>query len=237
MVFGIGVERDGRSKLGSRPYAVSHQCVRYVKSYNSCSSPEAVDRFMDEFDFDADALRKKPEPYLYMFTMPAMELRKLSDVFRRERVSMNDEGEGIRRALEERRTSRIKDFVKVGYPYCTLSENLRRKNESLRKPSWLPTAIVVNILTSADERRDRKVKDQHKVQLRETNGNFKSVSRILMDLQMTTFGLLRLLMDNTGFGHSTKVMNSRTLKYRLLHFLDLMCRGKPTYSGQSTFHR
>lgn len=127
----------------------------------------------DEFDFDADELRKKPEPYLYMFTMSAMKLRKLSDVFRRERVSQKDEGEGIQRALEERRTSRIKDFIKAGYPYCTLRENLRKKNESLRKPGWLPTAIVVNILTSADQRRDRKVKDQHKVELKETDDRFE----------------------------------------------------------------
>jgi hypothetical protein len=49
--------------------------------------------------------------------------------------------------------------VEFGYPWSTLSETKRRTAEfnDLRKPGWLPTAIVINILQSADERASEKV--------------------------------------------------------------------------------
>ena len=46
-----------------------------------------------------------------------------------------------------------------GYPWSTLSESKRQSEEflDLRKPGWLPTAIVVNILQQSDERENKKV--------------------------------------------------------------------------------
>src|SRR5207245_718943 len=45
------------------------------------------------------------------------------------------------------------------YPWSDLSERQRRSGDyaDLRKPGWLPTAIVVNILTPQDERGDQGV--------------------------------------------------------------------------------
>src|SRR5690606_10350701 len=53
----------------------------------------------------------------------------------------------------------ISRFVRYGYPWSDLSETKRKSGEykDLRQPGWLPTAIVVNILTEGDKRRGQTV--------------------------------------------------------------------------------
>lgn len=122
----------------------------------------------DEFEFDAAAQRRKPNPHIYLFSMSATSLRYLSDVYRREHSV--ESAEGIQRAREENRTARIRRYVEAGYPFGDLRENLHEKNLHLRKPGWLPTAIVVNILTPSDERRGKKIKKEHQVRIFERDG-------------------------------------------------------------------
>lgn len=66
---------------------------------------------------------------------------------------------GIQRRHDKERSAEIGRFVEFGYPWSTLSESKQRSAEyhDLRKPGWLPTAIVVNILTEKDARDGRKV--------------------------------------------------------------------------------
>lgn len=110
----------------------------------------------DAFDFDPAHQRRKPGEYIYLFSMPAIQLRSLSGVFRRQRDGSG--AEGLQRLHDPKRSATIRDFVKYGYPYSSLSLPLRNHtNEALKKPGWLPTAIVVNILTDEDERRGRRV--------------------------------------------------------------------------------
>jgi hypothetical protein len=54
----------------------------------------------------------------------------------------------IQRSLEEERTAEIAKYIKVGFPLSSLgSRNLPAREEaSLRKPGWLPTAIIANVL-------------------------------------------------------------------------------------------
>ena len=122
----------------------------------------------DDYDFDADAQRRKPEPYIYLFSMSATSLRYFSDVYRRERSV--ESVEGIQRAREETRTARIRRYIEAGYPFGDLRPNLHEKNLRLRKPGWLPTAIVVNILTPSDVRRGKMIKDEHRARLIERDG-------------------------------------------------------------------
>ena len=122
----------------------------------------------DEYDFDPAAQRRRPEPYIYLFTMSATRLRQLSDVYRRERNV--DEAEGIQRAREDSRTDRIKRYIKAGYPFGDLKENLQEANTHLRKPGWLPTAIVVNMLTEEDERRGRSIAEHQMAGLVNVDG-------------------------------------------------------------------
>jgi hypothetical protein len=106
---------------------------------------------------------------MLMFAMPASQLRQLCDVYRRS----HDHGgpEGIQRARDEARTARIREYVKFGYPYGDLKEPQRTPDMlSLRKPGWLPTAIVVNILRPNDERRGRKLDGQHAVTIDQESG-------------------------------------------------------------------
>ncbi|MCP1197260.1 DGQHR domain-containing protein [Acetobacter senegalensis] len=119
----------------------------------------------DEFDFDPAQHRRKPDDHILLFSMPAVQLRALSGVYRR----MRDEngGEGLQRLHDPKRSNAIRDFVRFGHPYSSLP-NAARNNEAaaMRKPGWLPTAIVVNILTKNDERRGRKVAPSDLVHLK-----------------------------------------------------------------------
>lgn len=122
----------------------------------------------NEYDFDLKAQRRRPEPYIYLFSMSATRLRQYSDVYRRERDV--DQAEGIQRAREDNRTDRIRRYIKTGYPFGDLKQNLQSTNLHLRKPGWLPTAIVVNILTEKDDRRGRRIAERHIARLDEVNG-------------------------------------------------------------------
>ena len=125
----------------------------------------------DEYDFDPGAQRRRPEPYMYVFTMSATSLRHFSDVYRRERDV--EQAEGIQRAREDSRTERIRRYIEAGYPFGDLKENLHETNMHLRKPGWLPTAIVVNVLTEEDERRGRTIADRHMANLVEVDGQYR----------------------------------------------------------------
>lgn len=75
---------------------------------------------------------------------------------------LQDRDLGIQRRHEEKRSEEIGKFVRYGYPWSGLS---RRKQESdefndLRKPGWLPTAIVVNILAPHDIRAGQEVAEK-----------------------------------------------------------------------------
>lgn len=106
----------------------------------------------NDFTYDETQGRRKPDPHIYLFSMPAVQLRALSGVYRRKN------GEGLQRMLDPKRAATIREFVRNGYPYSSLSTNLRTpQNDVLKKPGWLPTAIVVNILLPTDKRRGRSV--------------------------------------------------------------------------------
>jgi hypothetical protein len=97
--------------------------------------------------------------------MKAAELRQLCDVYRRKRDGSNVEG--IQRTRDESRTGRIRRYVRYGYPYGDLRPAQRADKQfvNMRKPGWLPTAIVVNILTAGDVRRGKKVKSEHLIKV------------------------------------------------------------------------
>ena len=88
--------------------------------------------------------------------MSAVQLRALSGVYRRRH---NEHGaDGLQRSHDEKRSATIREFVKYGYPYSSLPNQLRDdEKKTLRKPGWLPTAIVINILSADQERRGRRV--------------------------------------------------------------------------------
>ncbi|MBR1251844.1 DGQHR domain-containing protein [Bradyrhizobium sp. AUGA SZCCT0169] len=78
---------------------------------------------------------------------------------------------GIQRQHEPERSAEIKQFVEYGFPWSTLSESKRESSEynDLRKPGWLPTAIVVNILELPDVRPTGSVDKDDLITIAEEN--------------------------------------------------------------------
>jgi DGQHR domain-containing protein len=118
-------------------------------------------RGWDKIEFSARAHRRKPPPQYYLFSLPAVQLRSLCGIARRKATDLTPRAVdlGIQRQHDPERSEEIASFVEYGFPWSTLSEAKRRSAEfhDLRKPGWLPTAIVVNILQEGDERETAKV--------------------------------------------------------------------------------
>ena len=124
----------------------------------------------DDIQWEPAEKRAKPNPWFYQFSISAKELRVLSAVYPRttdRRRSSDDTG--IQRAHDIRRSSEINQFVQYGYPWSNLSEKKRTSGEfqDLRQPGWLPTAIVINILTGENERNGEKVDASDLIDIKE----------------------------------------------------------------------
>ncbi len=115
----------------------------------------------EKIDFDPEEYRGRPEKHFYLFSLPARELRSLSGIARRvaKNAAPRTEDLGIQRQHDPERSEEIGRFVEYGYPWSTLSRAKRATAEfnDLRKPGWLPTAVVLNILTKSDERNGASV--------------------------------------------------------------------------------
>lgn len=118
-------------------------------------------------NFDPAQNQAKPAPHFYLFSLSAAQLRKLSAIYRRDASGMTARKEdlGIQRRHDPQRSSEIRRYVVEGYPRSGLSEAQRKDstNDGLRKPGWLPTAVVVNILRVGDERNGNKIDAEHVV--------------------------------------------------------------------------
>jgi len=122
----------------------------------------------DGYGFDPGTQRRRPNPDMYMFSMPAGKLCDYCDVYSRER---NTEGaEGIQRGRNVNRTERIRRYVEAGYPFSELKQGLRETHTHLKRPGWLPTAIVVNLLKQDDQRSGKRIKEQHAASMLEDCG-------------------------------------------------------------------
>jgi DGQHR domain-containing protein len=117
----------------------------------------------EKIEFVPKAHRRKPEPNFLVFSLPAVELRSLCGISRRQTTNVKSRSAdlGIQRQHDRERSEEIAQFVAYGYPWSTLSEAKRTSQQffDLRKPGWLPTAIVVNILTASEERNSAKVSE------------------------------------------------------------------------------
>ena len=116
-----------------------------------------INQWLDEWDqipFDPKDHKAKPEPFFYMFTLPAADLKSLSGIYRRTKKRSSSNILGIQRRHDKERSDEIGKFIQYGFPWSVLSDTKRDSGEydDLRKPGWLPTAIVVNILKKNDKR-------------------------------------------------------------------------------------
>ncbi|WOF21910.1 DGQHR domain-containing protein [Microbacterium betulae] len=131
----------------------------------------------DKVNFDEGQNQSRPGPHFYLFSMSAAQLRKLSAIYRRDTDSMTPRKDdlGIQRRHDKERSAEIRRYVAEGFPRSGLSDVQRKdpSNEGLRKPGWLPTAVVVNILETGDERNGRKIDADHAVRVQDSSdGSF-----------------------------------------------------------------
>jgi len=110
----------------------------------------------NDIEWNPEIHQSKPKPFFYLFTLKASELKALTGVYRRsiEEKRARAEDTFVQRGHESERSRKIERFVQFGFPWCEMSESKRQsgKFKDLKKPGWLPTAIVVNILTYDDPR-------------------------------------------------------------------------------------
>ena len=106
----------------------------------------------DEFAYDEASRQRKPERHFYICSMPATLLRRLSGVKRREASGPRAADLGVQRGHDEDRSKRIRGFIRAGYPWASLNTDQRDRFPELRKPGWLPTSVVVNIVGPTTDR-------------------------------------------------------------------------------------
>ncbi len=129
----------------------------------------------NEIHFDKKTYKKKPEPCFYIFSLSAPILQSLSGIYPRTTKGGQRRSQdlGIQRQHEKPRSEEINQFIHFGFPWSDLSERKRRSQEfsDLRKPGWLPTAIVVNILIPNDKRQGKNISKDDLITIQEKNSN------------------------------------------------------------------
>ena len=128
-------------------------------------------RGWDDVSFSAQSHQRKPDPHFYVLSLSAVELRALCGISRRQVAGMQPRAAdlGIQRQHDPERSQEISKFVEFGYPWSTLSESKRNSPEfnDLRKPGWLPTAIVVSILGKNEARGGQRLASADEITITE----------------------------------------------------------------------
>jgi hypothetical protein len=142
-----------------------------------------VHQWLEEWEkvtFDPNARRKKPLPYFFMFTLSASRLKTLSGIYRRtiQNGQLRHLDLGIQRRHEPERSREIAEFVQHGFPWSDLSAFKRSSGQydELKKPGWLPTAIVVNILKKDDIRSGKTVSLDDMINIEDNNDSTATIN-------------------------------------------------------------
>ena len=116
----------------------------------------------DDYEFDSASRQRKPLPYFFVCSMPAPLLKRLSGVRRREASGPREADTGIQRVHDEQRSDLIRRFVEAGYPWASLNKRQQKQEQfqKLKKPGWLPTAVVANLVSADTERNGIKAAPQ-----------------------------------------------------------------------------
>ena len=107
-------------------------------------------------EFDAQAFRSKPPQDFFCAFLAGCGSPALSGIYRRttRQGVARSRDLGIQRRHDEDRSAEIREFVEHGFPWSGLSKQRQSSGDydDLKKPGWLPTAIVVNVLAPTDSR-------------------------------------------------------------------------------------
>lgn len=133
----------------------------------------------EKVQFSPQDHRRKPEPHFYIFSLSASEMRSLCGISRRSvsKVQARAADMGIQREHDRERSDEIGRYVEFGYPWSTLSDAKRKSEEfnDLRKPGWLPTSIVINVIPQGETRRGTVLGASDAVSIEHSGGIAKLV--------------------------------------------------------------
>lgn len=105
--------------------------------------------------------RRRPEDHFYVFSMTATDLQRLAGVYPRSVAGGKPRSEdlAIQRQQDERRIEEIARYVRLGFPLSDLvdTDEAAEPYRDLRKPGWLATAIVMNIIRPGEQRGSRRL--------------------------------------------------------------------------------
>ncbi|WP_175494429.1 DGQHR domain-containing protein [Herbiconiux ginsengi] len=136
-------------------------------------------RTWEEIKFDESQHRRRPPEQFYVASIRANQLRALCDIHRRSSSHKGSRKSdlGVQRRHNEERSEEIAEFVQHGFPWSALSGADRRSGryDDLKKPGWLPTAIVVNVLLPDDVREGGAVAPNDIVKISQT-GTFAEIT-------------------------------------------------------------
>ena len=139
-------------------------------------------KYWNEVQFNNEELKSEPEHFFYLFSISAVHLKKLSGIGRRttEEGLPRSQDIGIQRRHDVGRSIAINKYVFFGSPYSELTQSQKNVDtfNNLKKPGWLPTAIVVNILKPGDKRKNNQILDVDDSISIEKNG--ESTSKIVL---------------------------------------------------------
>lgn len=128
--------------------------------------------------FDESEHRDRPRADFFVFSMSARDLRSLVGIERRSASGGRPRSQdlGVQRRHDRERSDEIARFVKYGFPWSELSQRKRNSGEfdDLRKPGWLPTAIIVNLRGAVDRRTKAKIPEKDRI-LIESSGDAVSL--------------------------------------------------------------
>lgn len=140
----------------------------------------------DKVKFDAKQGQAKPDAkHFLLFSIRASHLKALTGVYRRSTRGGGARSldPNVQRGHEEERSQMIGEFVQFGFPWCEMSEAQRQQSdaEDLRKPGWLPTAILVNILPPKAKRNGIEIPEGDLIRIVDQ----KSVSEIHLPINFS----------------------------------------------------
>jgi len=131
----------------------------------------------DQIKFDADSFQSKPDPFFYMCSIKARDLKALTGVYRRSTKGglARSKDPNVQRWHEEERSRTIRQYVEYGFPWCEMSDAKRELPgaKGLQKPGWLPTAIIINILKPGSVRNEKIISEDDTVAIVETGSDIR----------------------------------------------------------------
>lgn len=139
-----------------------------------------VKQWLEEWEtvrFDPEELRSRPPPEFYLCSISAAVLRRLAGIQRRRRTDSSTKDLGIQRRHDTERSEEIARYIRGGYPWSTLGVKSadRERFADVRMPGWLPTAIVVNILTANDSRYEASVDSRDLIEVRHLDSGLATI--------------------------------------------------------------